>query len=59
MMGGFVMQWHQLDHMQTICTSLQTANHTNTSSLNFYAPAVGGIKQYRDPSVCLSRGAAA
>ena len=30
------MQWHQLDHMQTICTSLQTDNHTsspNTSSL--------------------------
>ena len=30
--------WHQLDHMQTICTSLQTDNHTNTSSLNFYRP---------------------
>ena len=30
------MQWHQLDHMQTICTSLQTDDHTNTSSLNFY-----------------------
>jgi len=26
-------QWHRLDHMQTICTSLQTDNHTNTSSL--------------------------
>jgi len=24
--------------MQTICTSLQTDNHTNTSSLNFYRP---------------------
>ena len=32
------MQWHQLDHMQTICTSLQTDNHTDTSSLNFYRP---------------------
>jgi len=31
-------QWQQLDHMQTICTSLQTDNHTNTSSLNFYRP---------------------
>ena len=31
-------QWHQLDHMHTICTSLQTDNHTNTSSLNFYRP---------------------
>jgi len=36
---GFGMQWHhQLDHMQTICTSLQTDNHTNTSSLKFYRP---------------------
>ena len=30
------MQWYQLDHMQTICTSLQTDNHINTSSLNVY-----------------------
>ena len=29
-------QWHQLDHMQTICTSLQTNNYTNISSLNFF-----------------------
>ena len=29
-------QWHHLDHMQTICTSLQTYNHTNTPSLNFF-----------------------
>ena len=29
------MQWHQLDHTQTIRTSLQTDNHTNTSSLIF------------------------
>ena len=35
--GVWGWQWHQLDHMQTICTSLQTDNHTNnTSSLNFY-----------------------
>jgi len=33
---GFGMQWHQLGHMQTVCTSLQTDNHTNTSSLHFY-----------------------
>ena len=32
---GFWMQWQQLDHMQTICTSLQSDNHTNTSSVNF------------------------
>ena len=36
--GVLRWQWHQLDHMQTICTSLQTDNHTNTSSLNFYRP---------------------
>ena len=30
---SFGMQWHQPDHMQTICTSLQTDNHTNTLSL--------------------------
>jgi len=29
-------QWHQLDHMQVICTSLQTDSHASTSSLNFY-----------------------
>jgi len=34
--GVLGWQWHQLDHMQTICTSPQTDNHTNTSSLNFY-----------------------
>ena len=35
---GFEMQWHRLDHMQTICTLLQIDNHTNTSSLNLYRP---------------------
>ena len=29
---------YQLDHMQTICILLQTDNHINTSSLNFYTP---------------------
>jgi len=31
-------QWHQLDHMQIICTSLQTDNHASTSPLSFYRP---------------------
>jgi len=31
-------QWHQLDHMQIICTSLQTDNHTSTSPLSFHRP---------------------
>jgi len=28
-------QWHQLDHVQIICTLLQTDNHVSTSPLNF------------------------
>jgi len=36
--GVLGWQWHQLDHMQTVCTSLQTDNHTNTPPLNFYRP---------------------
>ena len=28
------MQWHQLDHVQTNCTSLQTDSYTTISSLN-------------------------
>jgi len=32
-----MMGWqrHHLDHMQIICTSLQTDNHTSTSPLSF------------------------
>ena len=29
-------QWHQLDHMQIICTSRQTDNHASTSPLSFF-----------------------
>jgi len=29
-------QWHELDHTQIICTSLQTDNHASTSSINFF-----------------------
>jgi len=28
--GVLGWQWHHLDHMQTICTSFQTDNQTNT-----------------------------
>jgi len=31
-------QWHQQNHMQIICTSLQTDNHSSASPLNFYRP---------------------
>ena len=34
-MMGFCDAVDQLDHVQTICTLLQTDNHTNTPSLNF------------------------
>jgi len=34
-LGVLGWQWHQLDHMQTVCTSLETDNHTRTSTLNF------------------------
>jgi len=36
--GVLGWQWHQLDHMQTICISHHTDNHTNTLSLSFYRP---------------------
>ena len=36
--GVWGWQWHQLDRMHTICTSLQTDNDTNTSSLNVCRP---------------------
>jgi len=29
-------QWHKLDHLQIICTLLQTGNHASTSPLNFF-----------------------
>ena len=32
--GVLEWHWHQLDHMQTVCTSLQTDSRTNTSSIN-------------------------
>ena len=32
------LQWHQLDHMQIICTSLQTDNHASTSPLTVTNP---------------------
>jgi len=31
-------QRHQLNHMQIICTSLQTQNHASISSFIFYRP---------------------
>jgi len=38
--GVLGWQWHQLDHMQTICTSIQSDNHNNslTPHHSFYRP---------------------
>ena len=55
------MQWHQLDHMQTICTSLQTDNHTNTLSHNFYRlealpdPPTNSVKALKAPQYTHTR----
>jgi len=38
MTGIWGWQYHQLDHMQTICTSLHADNPTNTLSLGLYKP---------------------
>ena len=42
-------QWHQLDHVQIICTLLQTDNHACTSALMFYRPDALPDAQ---PTVC-------
>ena len=34
--GKMGWQWQQLNHMQIICTSLQTDNHASTSSLHIF-----------------------
>ena len=43
------MQWHHLDHMLIICTSLQTDNHTNTHThvLPFNGPFSGTTRVCR------------
>ena len=33
--GVWGWEWHQLNHIQTMCTSLQRDDHINTSSVNF------------------------
>jgi len=41
-------QWHQLDHVQIICTLLQTDNHARMSSLIFLQ---AGCSSWR-PTIC-------
>jgi len=42
-------QYHQLDHMQIICTLLQTDNHTNTSLLTLVSVETIGVTKDRYP----------
>jgi len=42
-------QWRQLDHMQVICTSLQTDNYATTTSLSFLL--VGCSSCHRNNSI--------
>ena len=37
-----VWQWHQLDHIHIICTSMQTDNHATTSLWPFYGIGQAG-----------------
>ena len=36
-------QWHQLDHMQVVCTWLQRDNHASISSLSFLQAGVDAL----------------
>ena len=45
-------QWHQLDHMQIICTSLQTHYHASTSSFSFYRPDALSAAQLTESKHC-------
>jgi len=42
--------WHQLDHMQIICTSLQTDKQASTSLLIFYRPDALPVAQPTVPN---------
>jgi len=49
-------QWHQLDHMQIICTSLQTDNHASTSPRGWALVGPDGVAPSRmiSVSVCVN-----
>jgi len=46
--------WHQLDHMQIICTLLQTDNHASTSPFSFTGrmPFLPPNQQHQSTEVC-------
>jgi len=45
----FGMQWQRLDNMQTVCTSIQTDNHTSNPPLSFTGrvPFLPPIQQHQ------------
>ena len=51
-------QWHQLNHMQIICTSLWTDNNASTSPLSFLQAGcpscrpTNSVKALKDYFVC-------
>ena len=49
-------QWHRPDDMQTICISLQTDNHTNTSSVSVQACPTNIIKSNYNLHMCTNNG---
>jgi len=48
---GSRWQWHQLDNKQIICTSLQTDNHTSTSSLKLFTGQTPDVLPDAQPRV--------
>jgi len=49
-------QWHQLDDMQIICTSLKTDKHASTSLLDCYRPDALPDAQPTPTSGCVNGG---
>jgi len=47
-------QWHQLDHKQIICTSLQADNHASTSSQIFWMLFLMPNQQFESTEVLCS-----
>jgi len=53
-------QWHQLDHMQIVCSSLQTDNHASTPSVFLQAGCspfltpYNSVKELKTNEKCVS-----
>jgi len=49
-------QWHQLDHIQIICTSLQTDNHTTSPLPHHSVFLQAGCPSYRPTNSVKAQG---